>query len=686
MRRGTIQYMQYILYVRRGSRTCSKRSSNNTALKGLSCHGSLVVLYIVESSRGLALQRSLPGATMTLYTPKRAMWLLLLLLWTSREHVGARPVRGTVSYKPQLPLFRRQLQKMEAETPSPTWSPSLAPSRYPTIDPTASPTVVPTGTRTFAPSTSPTTLPATDTDAPTSQPTTIAATPTNVPATVAPTPSERPPAVAPPTDSQPPTDAALFRVPLADFQLQYQGVDGEGIQAVLEQYLADSMKLDYLVGVELSDVSRRRRRLQKGSSAKSLSGNATFGDLPVPSLGDVQAQQTVALEDTAALQQAFNDANLDVTVEGVVIEESATSTTSTDKSGLIAGIFVAAMVVISLAAFVGYRRWFSSGDDADKHVVEHSIEHVHIHEKDLVKYTPDDFEPAITTSKSVDVEEEGLPEGLDASFPNMEDEYSLSAASADSSVKKNHEQRRQSLLQRLALYQKTELKSPPKKKNDEVPMPAALFVPRAAQSNSTHGEDVPRAPTPTHVDGATTPTKRNVSTAAATSLLQKYDDDVESEEGTEVDLLPPPPMSDSSDSPPRIFQDHHQQQQQPMVVAPQAKKSNDFSSVLARLSRQRTPPRAGTVVKSPPETVAKHDFPSTTWQHPPVIVKPVVTKAYSDGPSDELNFELEQDLTNFGLPAVVSPEPPSPPRIIRGRASPPPSPPPPPPPPRFKNS
>jgi hypothetical protein len=195
------------------------------------------------------------------------------------------------------------------------------------------------------------------------------------------------------------------------------------------------------------------------------------------------------------------------------------------------------------------------------------------------------------------------------------------------------------------------------------------------------------------VDGATSLTKRNVSTAAATFLLQKYDDDdVELEEGTEVDLLPPPPMSDSTHSPPppppRMFQDHHhqqQQQQQPMVVAPQAKQSNDFSSVLARLSRQRTPPRAEAVAKPPPETGAKHDFPSTTWQHPPVIVKPIVTKAYSDGPSDELtvSFELEQDLTNFDVPAVVSPEPPSPPRIVRGRASPPPSPPPPH---RFKNS
>jgi hypothetical protein len=185
------------------------------------------------------------------------------------------------------------------------------------------------------------------------------------------------------------------------------------------------------------------------------------------------------------------------------------------------------------------------------------------------------------------------------------------------------------------------------------------------------------------VGHAPTPTKQSVSRVAATSLLQK-DDDEKSDEGTEVDLLPPPPpppLSDSSGSPPRISQD---QPQKSTVVIPQAMKSNDFNAVLARLSRQRTPPRAGVVAAKPAVvTQAKHDFPSTTWQHPPVTVRPVV-KAYSDGPSDELNFELEQDLTNFDVPAVVSPEPPTPPRIIRGRASP--SPPPPPPPPRSNKN
>lgn len=63
----------------------------------------------------------------------------------------------------------------------------------------------------------------------------------------------------------------------------------------------------------------------------------------------------------------------------------------------------------------------------------------------------------------------------------------------------------------------------------------------------------------------------------------------------------------------------------------------------------------------------------------------IVPKTYSDGPSDEMNAQMEQDLQNFHLPVVVSPEqsgylddtpvrgttiisPPTPPRAQQQRA------------------
>ena len=36
--------------------------------------------------------------------------------------------------------------------------------------------------------------------------------------------------------------------------------------------------------------------------------------------------------------------------------------------------------------------------------------------------------------------------------------------------------------------------------------------------------------------------------------------------------------------------------------------------------------------------------------------RPLLPKTYSDGPSDEMNARMDQDLTNFNLPVIISPE------------------------------
>lgn len=50
--------------------------------------------------------------------------------------------------------------------------------------------------------------------------------------------------------------------------------------------------------------------------------------------------------------------------------------------------------------------------------------------------------------------------------------------------------------------------------------------------------------------------------------------------------------------------------------------------------------------------VQPHDFPSTVWANSLAIVP----KTYSDGPSDELNARMDQDLGGFRVPVIVSPE------------------------------
>jgi hypothetical protein len=160
-----------------------------------------------------------------------------------------------------------------------------------------------------------------------------------------------------PTLSKPaPANATQFRVPLADFQLQYSGEeDGELIQNVTEQYLADKMKFDYIVGVELFD-SGTEGFLQENISTAFFYGNAIFGNLPnppifgnhpVPTREQVQESQAAALEDTYALQQAFDDANVMVTVVGI-LEEETLSSSSFANAGLFASVTVAVVVVLVL--------------------------------------------------------------------------------------------------------------------------------------------------------------------------------------------------------------------------------------------------------------------------------------------------------------------------------------------------
>jgi hypothetical protein len=587
---------------------------------------------------------------MTLYAFKSAAWFLLLL-WTT--HVNATPFRGSFHRHPQRQQKHRRTQMGMDEW---TWSPTQSP--------------------TFTATQSPTTIP---TQIPTSMP--FTATPTTLPLTATPTtgPSLTPPPT-PPTVSVVPTPAAptaLFRVSLLDFQLDYIGETTDAsIQQVTESYLAENMMFDNLVGVELLDESRRQlQQQQQDSNSIFFSGNAIFSEQPVPSIQAVQESQIVALDDTEALQQAFDDTNnANIEVQQVVFPETDTPASSSSSSpwntGLIAGVAVAGAAVVLLLVvvlYVRYRTFHANNEKSSAVVTETSSSNVKSvvleQETTFVKYTPDDFE--LTNGRSANNAQRDMEDDCAASLEM--DEYSLSAVSADSSIKtKDTDQRKQSLLKKLALYQKTEKKSPTKEQ--QLAMPEALYVPGASRSTGTNysvyttASDIPRAPTPTKLSAAT-------AAAATTSLLGINDDDDDDEEGQEVDLLDLlPSLSDSSGSSPRMTQ---QGLSPGVVVSPKAQRPQ---IMVGRWRQQQQQQRSLSPKVVSPQTQGPHDIASTTWQHAPITITSVRT--YSDGPSDEMTIELEQDLTNFSIP-MVSPEqqlqqqPPSPPRIVRNCKSPP---------------
>jgi hypothetical protein len=148
-------------------------------------------------------------------------------------------------------------------------------------------------------------------------------------------------------------------VPLAEFQLQYSGKGGEWIQTITEQYLADKMKFDYIVGVELFATTDSGRFLQEQNSTAFFFGNAIFGNLPsppifgnhpVPTREQVQESQAAALEDTNALQQAFDDENIIVTLVG--IEKLEPSISSSSSSFANAGLLFASVTVAVVGVLV----------------------------------------------------------------------------------------------------------------------------------------------------------------------------------------------------------------------------------------------------------------------------------------------------------------------------------------------
>lgn len=147
-------------------------------------------------------------------------------------------------------------------------------------------------------------------------------------------------------------------MPLAEFQLQYSGKGGEWIQTITEQYLADKMKFDYIVGVELF-ATESGRFLQEQNSTAFFFGNAIFGNLPsppifgnhpVPTREQVQESQAAALEDANALQQAFDDENVTVTLVSIAQLEPSISSSSSSFAN--AGLLFASVTVAVLGVLV----------------------------------------------------------------------------------------------------------------------------------------------------------------------------------------------------------------------------------------------------------------------------------------------------------------------------------------------
>lgn len=518
---------------------------------------------------------------------KTTMIMCLLLLFSTC--CCAVPLRGSV-YPKQSPLRPRMLMKDDetpAPSPSPTERPTATPSATPSMQPSEKPVVQPVQpvflqTPTVVPSAMPS----------------FAGSTILPPTSVAPAAWPRPPTSVPTASISsiaPSTTPSRTLVALANFGIEFLvagntagTTDESNMTQATEAYLFETMQaqFDTLTSIELVQQQRRRRYLQQQQVSQTIqySGNAVFDSEPIPSTREVAESQTVALEDTESLQSAYDTAGVDVVVQQVQVQQPESSQTTNSNTGLIVGVSIGAAVVV-LALLLGVW-WWHKRDYNCKHVVhleEHAPKNENGDDDSFVKYTPDDFEPS--SPKSLPLAESNTLE-LDQSVEvDMEDEYSLSAASVDSSVHKNPEERRESLLRKLALYQKTE-KKPSAAPPEKVPMPAALFVPQV----------IPRDASELSLSVADSP-QLLADTSRAVSLLDQSDGRDDSFEEEEEELLPPPvPVSTGTSSQWALDTSDHQlvpsespDKQSQWSLSPQQPAQNQYGDYEANMETQLVP-------------------------------------------------------------------------------------------------
>ncbi len=293
---------------------------------------------------------------------------------------------------------------------------------------------------------------------------TITKSPTAMPVTqpsIAPT-WPRPPTVSPTSISSPSTSpvtsSVRTMVALADFQIDFVPFRNDAFSATnmtvaTGNFLLESMFRDFTTLKNIELTATTRRRLQ-GPSVQTIqySGNAVFDGSDVALFtAQVLESQTNALEDIDSLQMAYNEANVDIVVEQVVVQapESPPSSSSTN-AGLIAGVSVAAAVLLALGGFIMHKWWHKRNDYKCKNAI-------HLDNnggpppppppprEDFTEYAPNDFQPSSPKSLSL-IESATHVHGVeqDLSVEVCIDEYSLSAASLGSFVKKDPEARRES--------------------------------------------------------------------------------------------------------------------------------------------------------------------------------------------------------------------------------------------------
>ena len=339
------------------------------------------------------------------------------------------------------------------------------------------------------------------------------------------------------TTAPSPSSPARTVVALGDFDIEFDASGSSSssvadITLATENYLVETMSREFatLTSIELTAL-QSRRRLQESVQTIQYLGNAVFdGTDAAPSSAQVLESQTVALEDTESLQMAYNTAGVDILVQQVVVQQpESTVSSSSMNTALIAGVSVAGVVVLALVALVAYKWWHNERDYNCKHVVHLNDNGPPLPpQEDFVKYTPDDFEPT-TSPKSLSLNESATDIEQDVSAVEVDmDEYSLSAASVDSSVKKDPIARRESLLKKLALYQKSEKKPPAPEK---IPMPTALFVPQV----------IPRDDSEMSLTVGDSPRSSPYEAAVRQVSLLDQSGNTSSGDETEEDLLPPPP-------------------------------------------------------------------------------------------------------------------------------------------------
>lgn len=462
--------------------------------------------------------------------------VVLLLLGTFCS-CHAVPLRG--SFQTQQKSTTRLRMLMNDETLAPT----REPTRFPTEAPSASPS--------WAPSVQPViqTVQPVSLQLPTVAP---SAAPSFAGSGMTEPPIASPPPTASPTSISTTAAPVGTMVPLADFSIGFRttttttgDVSMATMRLATESYLLETMSRDFttrLTNIELTALQTRRRRLQEFSQTMQYSGNAVF-DGAAPSFSRVTESQTVALQDTSSLQMAYNDAGVNIVVQQVVVQGQASGTNGTNV-GLIAGVSVAAAVVLALVAFCLYK----CCNKRDKHVVylNDTGPSSSPPREDFVKYTPDDFEPSSPKSLPLEENESRTDVEQDQSVEVDMDEYSLSAASVDSSVKKDPQAHRESLLKKLALYQKTE-KKPPPPPPERIPMPTSLFVPQVIpRDGSELSLTVSDSPSPN-------------AAGRQVSLLDQSGHTDSSGDEMEDDLLPPVPISTGKSSTWELdTSDHHQ--------------------------------------------------------------------------------------------------------------------------------